>query len=416
MSLLLREVLVGDRRRDILIQGNRIASLDGGEAEEVVHCRGKAALPGLVNTHTHAAMTLLRGYAEDMELKAWLEKRIWPREAKLTPEDIYVGTRLACLEMIRSGTTTFNDMYFHMDRAAAAVKEMGLRAVLSEGFIDIGRPDAGEVLLRRTEEVHRRIASLGCDRIRVAWGPHAPYTVSPESLKAIAERAAAENALVHIHVSESKQEVEDCRKAKGMTPPAYLESLGLLSDRVVAAHGCWLTEEDAVLLARRGVSVSHNPVSNMKLGSGRLDLPMLAYHGVNVCLGTDGAASNNSLSMLESMKVAALLQKHAGGSPTVIDARHALKLATRNGARALHLDAGELAVGKLADLVLLDLKAVGMVPVHDVTANTVYSADPSAVTDVICDGRFLMRDRVVPGETEILERAAAVAADLIARE
>ena len=415
MSLLLRDVLLGDRRRDVLIEGNRILSLEGGKAQETLDCRQRAAIPGLVNTHSHAAMTLLRGYAEDMDLKTWLETRIWPLEAKLTPDDIYWGTKLACLEMIRTGTTTFNDMYFHMDRAAAAVKETGLRAVLSEGFIDLGKAEASDVLLEKTVRVHRQIADLHTDRITVAWGPHAGYTVSAESLRKIAERAAAEQALVHIHVSESKQEVADCQKAHGVTPPAYLDSLGVLSDRTIAAHGCWLTEEDAVLLARRGVSVSHNPVSNMKLASGRLDVPMLAYHKVNVCLGTDGAASNNSLSMLETMKFAALLQKHAAGTPTAVDARHVLSQGTVRGARALHLETGEIAPGKLADLVLLDLKSPGMLPLHNLTANVVYSASPAAVTDVLCDGKFLMRDRQVLGEEEILEKGAAVAADLLGR-
>jgi len=415
MSILLQNVLVGDRRRDVLIQGNRIAGVEGGKAEEVIDCRNRAVIPGLVNTHTHAAMTLLRGYAEDMDLKAWLETRIWPREAKILPDDIYWGTKLACLEMIRSGTTTFNDMYFHMDRAALAVKETGMRAVLSEGFIDVNRKETAEVLLANTESVHRQIAELHCDRITVAWGPHAWYTVSAESLKAIAERAERTKSLVHIHVSETKKEVEDCQKAHGKTPPAYLDSLGILSDRTIAAHGCWLTEEDAMLLSKRGASVSHNPVSNMKLSSGRLDMPMLAYFKVNLALGTDGAASNNSLSMLETMKFAALLQKHAAGTPTAVDARHVLSQATVRGARALHLEAGEIAPGKLADLVLLDLKAVGMVPLHSLAANVVYAANPTAVTDVICDGKFIMKDRRVPGEEEILEKGAAVAADLMGR-
>jgi 5-methylthioadenosine/S-adenosylhomocysteine deaminase len=413
VSLLLRHVLLGDRRRDVLIEGNRIAGLDGGAAEETIDCSRLAAIPGLVNTHTHAAMALLRGYAEDLDLKTWLEKRIWPMEAKLTPDDVYWGTKLACLEMIRTGTTAFNDMYFHMDRAAQAAKEMGLRGVLSEGFIDLGRKEAGDVLLHRTREVHRRIRDLACDRLSVAWGPHAWYTVSRESMAAIGEAARDEEALIHVHVSETRQEVEDCRRAHGLTPLAYLDSLGIVADRTVAAHGCWLTEEDAQLLARRGASVSHNPVSNMKLASGRLDMPMLAYHQVNLALGTDGAASNNALSLMETMKFAALLQKHAAEAPTIVDARHILSMATAGGARALHLDAGEIAPGRLADIVLFDLRSPGMVPAHSVTANVVYASPP--VSAVICDGKFLMRDGNVPGEAEILEKAGKVAADLIGR-
>ena len=415
MSLLLRQVLVGDRRRDVLIEGNRIAGLDGGKAERVIDGSRMAAIPGLVNAHTHAAMTLLRGYAEDLDLQTWLEKKIWPREVRLTPEDIYWGTKLACLEMIRTGTTAFNDMYFHMDRAAVAVKEMGLRAVLSEGFIDVGKAELGRDLMRHTEEINRRIADLGESRLTVAWGPHAPYTVSAESLQRIAEEAAKADALIHIHVAESKAEVERSLKATGKTPVAYLDSLGVLSDRVVAAHACWLTPEDAQILARHRVNVAHNPVSNMKLASGTMDMPLLAFHGVGVALGTDGAASNNSLDMFETMKFAALLQKHATGQATAVDAHHIFRMATSGGARALRLDAGELAPGKLADLVLLDLQGPGMVPRHSLTANLVYGGVSAAVSTVICDGRVLMADGVVQGEAELLEKAGKVAADLAAR-
>ena len=415
MGISIRNTLLPDgRTASVTVEGERIAEIGRArEADVTIDGRGKALLPGFVNTHTHAAMTLLRGFADDMGLQEWLSMRIWPAEAKLTPDAIYWGTKLACLEMIRSGTTCFNDMYFHMDRAAQAVAETGIRGVLSEGFIDLNDPARAEEELRKTREVLRRIEAMRNPRVEPAVGPHAPYTVSEASLRELAEIARAHDYLVHIHVSETEAEITTAMKDHGRRPIEYLESLGVLSELVVAAHCCWVDDNEVRALARRGVAVAHCPVSNMKLATGRaMPLAAMRTAGMKVGLGTDGAASNNSLDMFDSMKVAALLHKFATNNPTAAKAHEVYEMATLGGARALGLDAGEVAVGKLADLVLVDLRRAGLVPMHDLISNLVYAANGDCVDTVICDGRVVMRGRVVPGEAQILENAGAIAAKL----
>jgi len=419
VSVLIKDVLLEGSVTSIYIEGNRIAAIGGKarvEADTVIDGKQKAALPGFVNTHTHAAMTLLRSYADDVPLQEWLEKAIWPREAKIEPEDIYWGTKLACLEMIKGGTTAFNDMYFHMDQAARAVKEMGLRAVLSEGFIDLRDPGKGEELLKKQSQMIRKIEGTGTDRIKAALGPHAIYTVSRESLQAIKELSDDKGYPVHMHVSETKREVEDCVSRQGMRPVKYLESLGLVSRQLLAAHCCWLEPEEIDLLARGGARVSYCPVSNMKLGSGAMPYRSLREAGVLVSLGTDGPASNNNLDMLESMKFAALLQKFATGDPTIAPAAEIVEMATLGGARALGLDSGLLEEGRLADVILIDLRRAELNPLHDLKSLLVYSAHGNTVDTVICDGQVLMKGRKVQGEAEIVRKAAEAGRDLASRE
>ncbi len=419
MSILIKDVLVDGSLTSIYIEGNRIAAIGGKarvEADTVIDGKQKAAIPGFVNTHTHAAMTLLRSYADDLPLQEWLEKAIWPREAKIEPQDIYWGTKLACLEMIKGGTTAFNDMYFHMEHAARAVKEMGLRAVLSEGFIDLRDPDMGEQLLKKQTSTIRKIEGTGTDRIKAALGPHAIYTVSRESLQAIKELSDAKGYPVHLHLAETRREVEDCVSTQGMRPVKYLESLGLLSRQLLAAHCCWLEPEEIDLLARGGVRVSHCPVSNMKLGSGAMPYRSLREAGVLVSLGTDGPASNNNLDMLESMKFAALLQKFANADPTVLPAAEVVEMATLGGARALGIDSGLLEEGRLADVILIDLRRPELNPLHDLKSLLVFSAHGNVVDTVICDGQVLMRARKVPGEAEIVRKASEAGRDLASRE
>jgi 5-methylthioadenosine/S-adenosylhomocysteine deaminase len=420
VSLLVRDVLTTEGRTSLYVEGRRIAAMGGDaprEADTVIDGRFYAALPGFVNTHTHAAMTLLRSYADDMELGPWLSERIWPAEAKITPEDVYWGTKLACLEMIRSGTTAFNDMYFHMDQAAKAVEEMGLRAVLAEGFIDLGDAKAGEAEIEKTRRVTERIAATGSDRVRPAWGPHAIYTVSEGSLRALRALADETGWPIHMHLSETRREVEECVAKHGKRPVHYLGEMGLLGDDVLFAHGVWLERDEIRRLAEAGCTISHNPISNMKLAVGRvMPFANLRAAGVAVALGTDGCASNNNLDMFATMKAATLLQKHTARDPTVLPAPEALDLATRVGAEALGFDAGVLAPGKLADIVLLDLRHPQMTPLHDLAANVVYAATPACVDTVICDGRVLMRRGCVEGEDAILAKAASVGRDLVARE
>ena len=419
MSLLIKDVQLEGEVTSIYIEENRIVAIGDKartEADTVLDGKGKAAIPGFVNTHTHAAMSLLRSYADDLPLREWLEKAIWAREAKIEPEDIYWGTKLACLEMIKSGTTAFNDMYFHMDQAARAVKEMGLRAVLSEGFIDMRDPDLGRQLLKKQGPVLKKIEGIGTDRVHAALGPHALYTVSRDSLQAIKELSDTKGYLVHFHLAETKQEVEDCVTEQGMRPVKYLESLGFLSRQLLAAHCCWLEQDEVDLLARDGVRVAHCPVSNMKLASGAMPYKALREAGVLVSLGTDGPASNNNLDMLESMKFAALLQKFASSDPTVAPAAEVYEMATLGGARALGLDCGLIEESRLADIVLIDLRRPEMNPAHDLKSLLVYSAHGDVVDTVICDGQVLMKGRRVPGEAEIVRKAAEAGRALASRE
>lgn len=423
-SLLITNVLVDGKPADIFVDETGIIGGIGtstrkdrrGEADFIIDGEGAVAIPGLVNTHTHAAMTLLRGYADDMFLQDWLSQKIWPLEAHLTGEDVYWGTRLACLEMIRSGTTAFNDMYFFMEDAARAVDAAGIRAVLSYGYIDLFNAEKRENECRATEKLTAHIKSLNNPRIKAAAGPHALYTVSPEGLTWCAEFAAEQKIGIHIHLSETEQEVNDCIKAHGKRPAAHLDACGILTPHTVAAHCCWLDAEECRLLGKRGVSASHNPSSNMKLATHRaMPYPELLAAGANPCLGTDGCASNNNLDMFEEAKTAALLQKFFWNNPTTLPAHEALAMATANGARALGFPTGKLAVGAPADIVLVSAGAASNTPLHNPTSNLIYAVNGGMVETTICNGRVLMLDREIPGEAGVLKAAAGAARELVKR-
>lgn len=417
MSVLVKDVQLEGETTQIYIEGNRITEIGRKrEADTVIEGRGKIALPGFVNLHTHAAMTLFRGWGDDLDLSTWLETRIWPAEAKLTPEDVYWGTKLACLEMIKSGTTTFNDMYFHMDQAAKAVRETGLRAFLAEGIVDLNDPERAAKQFRAAEEANRRIEAMKTDRITPVFGPHAIYTVSKDSLLRVRELADKKGSLIQIHLSETRREVDDCLAETNMRPAKYLEGLGFLAKDVIAAHGCWLDGSEIEVLARAGAKVAHCPTSNMKLATGAaMPYTALREAGVVMGLGTDGAGSNNSLDMFEAMKVATLLQKFATGDPKVLPASEAFELACLGGARALGIDAGIIGVDRLADLILVDARRPESTPRHSDVSNWVYAVHGDIVDTTICDGVVLMRGRRVKGEAEILDRAAQVARDLVTR-
>jgi 5-methylthioadenosine/S-adenosylhomocysteine deaminase len=423
-AILIADVLVNGKTADIFVKedgtigavGEGIRREYQGEAEIIIDGNGAIALPGLTNTHTHAAMSLLRGYADDMVLQDWLSRKIWPLEAHLTPADVYWGTRLACLEMIRTGTVAFNDMYFMMDEAARAVGEAGIRATLSYGFIDLFSAEKREAECRATENLVRHIRSLANPRIKAAVGPHAIYTVSPEGLRWCAEFASAEKIGIHIHLSETEKEVNDCIAQHGRRPAVHLDECGILTPRTTAAHCCWLDEAECTILGKRGVSASHNPSSNMKLATNRA----MPYHwlktaGANVCLGTDGCASNNNLDMFEEAKTAALLQKFSWNNPVLLPAHEALLMATANGAKALGLPTGTLVAGTPADIILVSTRTACNTPLHNATSNLVYSCSGGAVETTICDGRVLMLEREVPGEAEVLSKASAAAQDLVRR-
>jgi len=408
----------GIRRGSVLIEDNRIAdvsnTLSPGDADTVIDGTGKLLIPGLVNTHTHLSMTLFRGIADDLPLDRWLNDHIWPAEARLNGDYCYAGALLGCIEMIRSGTTSFNDMYFYMDHVARAVEEAGLRCVISHGMIDLGDTEKMMAELRESRRIIKECHGMADDRIRVALGPHSPYTCSEELLKETAALADKNDLMIHIHVSETENEVSEVSRSHGMTPVEYLDEVGVLGPRTVAAHCVWLKDWEIDVLAERDVKVSHNPSSNMKLASGVSPVARLLQRGVNVSLGTDGAASNNNLDMFQEMKTASLLQKVNLEDPTALPAMDVFSMATLNGARALGIDAGLIAPGKLADIVILNTRRPHLTPWRNPPSHTVYSASGADVDTVICDGRILLRD----GELEILEEkyvmelAEAAAAEL----
>jgi 5-methylthioadenosine/S-adenosylhomocysteine deaminase len=418
-NLLISDVTLvdGTGPTHIYVEDGRISELGRKvDADHTIDGKGHVVMPGLVNAHTHAAMVLLRGYGDDMLLHEWLSERIWPVEGRLTPDDVYWGTRLACLEMIRTGTTAFGDMYFFGPKMADAAHDAGLRAVISEGFIDLFDLEKREANIKATEATTRHIRQLGDPRVLPAVGPHAVYTVSPEGWEWVADYSTEEDILVHTHLAETQVEVEECRGTHGASPVGLLEGLGVLERPVVAAHNVHLDGEDIVLMGRKGVVAVHNPVSNMKLGVGGI-MPWadLASVGAPTVLGTDGAASNNSLDMFETMKAAALLQK-LDGSPTVLPATEVLEAATLGGARALGLPGGRIAEGEAADMVLVHMRRTGMQPVHSIASNLVYAGAGHAVTATICDGQVLMEDGVIEGEKEVLAQATRVAKDLVSRD
>jgi 5-methylthioadenosine/S-adenosylhomocysteine deaminase len=367
---------------------------------------GLAVVPPLVNGHTHASMTLLRGYGDDLPLMEWLQTRIWPAEARLTPDHVYWGARLAALEMVRSGTLRFWDMYFHAPEVARAAVDAGLRATVSQAILEI--PDApADARPEAAEEGVARLAEMG-PLITPCLGPHAIYTVDTPGLRVVAELSERLDLPVHIHLAETAGEVADCVRAHGVRPVEYLDSLGLVTERSVLAHGVHLDDAELALVAARGATLVTCPVSNMKLAVGAA-FPYPAAHaaGCAIGLGTDGAASNNSLDLLQDVKVLALLQKHATGDPAALPAPAAWAIAT--GATAPHLGATPLAVGEPADLLLLDLEVPELL-LAPLDAALVYSATGSNVDTAIVDGRVLMRGRVIEGEAEVRARAAEAAA------
>ncbi|MCD6559676.1 MAG: amidohydrolase family protein [Palaeococcus sp.] len=399
---------------DVYIEGNRILKIKKGikrEADIVIDAKGKVVSPGFINAHTHLAMTLFRGLADDIPLQEWLETCIWPREAQLKPRDVYKGALLGALEMIKGGTTAFVDMYFHMEEVAKAVERAGLRAYLGYGMIDLGDPEKLEKEIKKSIRALTFIENLNSERINFIFAPHAPYTCSIECLKRVRELADEHGKMITIHVAETKREVDGIRREYGKSPVELLDEIGFLRDDVIIAHGVWLNDKDIMLLAERGVSVVHNPASNMKLGSGVMPLKELLNRGVNVCLGTDGDASNNNLDMLEEMKLAALLHKAHTLEPTVADARTVFKMATLNGAKALKLNAGVIREGNLADLVIIDFNKPHLRPANNVISHLVYSANGNDVETTIVNGEILMLDGEVLTleEEKVMEEAQKVA-------
>jgi 5-methylthioadenosine/S-adenosylhomocysteine deaminase len=383
-------------------------------ATQTIDVRDQVILPGLINTHTHAPMVMFRGLADDLALMDWLQKYIFPAEAKtVSPEFVRTGTRLAALEMIQSGTTTFTDMYYFEEEIAKTTRAAGLRGVLGETVIQFPVADAktpADALARAEDYIK---AFQNDPLITPAVAPHALYTLDKASLVASAELARKYNVPVLIHVAETQDEVKTAREQYHATPVGYLESIGFFGPRTVAAHGVWVNDDDIAILKRRNVAVSHNPESNMKLASGAA--PVLKYlsAGVTLSLGTDGAASNNDLDMFGAMRQAAFLAKLASLNPTAVPAQVALDLATIGGARALGLDRtiGSLERGKRADLITVSMNSARQTPMYDAVSHIVYVTRGDDVRNTIVNGKVLMRDRHVTtlNEPEVLNQARLLA-------
>ena len=370
--------------------------------DELLDADGRALVPGLVNGHGHAAMTLFRSFGDDLPLDEWLQERIWPAEARLDPEAVYWGTRLACIEMVRSGTTRFFDMYWEAPHAARAAADTGIRMVASQIVIEMPGKEANgpERAVEGWQALHE-VSPL----VEPCLAAHAIYSTSEPLLRRIASIADDLDKRVQIHLSETEQEVLDCLDAHGRRPAAYLDQLGLLHERMVLAHGLWLDEEELALIAERGATVVTNPVSNMKLASGSaadgrsraFPYPAASAAGVPMGLGTDGAASNNTLDLLADLKVLSLLQKHHAGDPSVLPAADAWDLACGTGSPAL--GGTPLEVGRPADVLLIDAAAVEMTP-GGLVDGLVYSGTGSVVDSTVVAGEVVMRHREVPGEDE----------------
>ena len=384
-----REIL---RNCDVKIRNDKIIEIgENLDGDVLIDGKSKALLPGLINCHTHLAMTFLRGYADDMEVNEWLQKKIWPMESKLTKEKVYEGSLLGCKEMIRSGTTCFNDMYLFMNETARAVEKSGLRAVLCSVYFDFTKEDIFSDEFNLVDKFKKH------DRIKFVFGPHAPYSCSKELLIKSREFMDGNKCGAHIHVAESKKEIEDLKKKYGKSPVELLNEIDFLNDRVLMAHGIWLSDEDIEIIKEKKVKLAHCPVSNMKLASGVMRLFDLWKNGIVVGLGTDGCASNNNLDMFEEMKFAALLHKIDKMDSTVAKAQEVFDMATLKGAEALNMEKeiGSIEIGKKADLITLNLEDYNMKPVHDIVSNIVYSANGGNVNDVIVNGKVLMKDKLI---------------------
>lgn len=423
MSILIKNgyVVYGENleviKADVLIESNKIVEVAKNinkSADTVIDAKGKVVSPGFVNLHTHSPMGLFRGLADDLPLMDWLREHIWPKEAKLTREYTKVGAYLGALEMIKSGTTTFLDMYFFMDAVAEVTLESGLRGYLSYGMIDLGDPEKTEKEVNEALRIMKFIDELDSDRVHFVFGPHAPYTCSIALLKEVRRLANEHGKLITIHVSETMAEIGQIAERYGKSPVVLLDDIGFFGRDVIIAHGVWLDSRDIQILARHGVTVAHNPASNMKLASGVMPLQRLLNAGVNVGLGTDGSASNNNLDMLEEMKLAALLHKVHNLDPTVADARTVFKMATQNGARALGLKAGIIKEGYLADIAIIDFNKPHLRPINNVISHLVYSANGNDVETTIVDGKVLMLDRelLTLDEEKILNDAERVIGEL----
>ncbi len=368
---------------------------EGGE--KIIELPGRMVIPGLIDSHTHVAMTLLRGLKDDADLMDWLQNYILPMEMRLKPSDVYYGALYGIAELVTSGVTTFMDMYYHEIEIAKAVVDSGVRAVLSWGSADVFFQRKSDEEFKIAESFRRDLEKLKkstgtADRLFYAYGPHSPYGCTKELLEIFRDKSKSEDIRIHIHLSETESEFNDIKKRTGMTPIKYLDSIGFLNERVMAAHIVWVASDEFNILSQRGVHVLHNPISNLKLASGVAPVPEMLEKNINVALATDGPASNNRLDMFREMHVAAIIHKGVKRNPKIVPAKTIIEMATINAAKALGLDnlIGSIETGKNADLVVLNLKkGTQGTPIHDPYSMIVYSLDRSFVESVMVNGEWV---------------------------
>jgi 5-methylthioadenosine/S-adenosylhomocysteine deaminase len=408
-------------RGTVLVDQDTGTILEVGEGltgDETLSAEGGLVMPGLVNAHTHAAMTLLRGYADDKPLDRWLQEDIWPAEAVLEPEDVRAGTDLALLEMIRSGTTAFADMYFHMNAVAEAVENAGVKARLSHGVVTVGKDEAAaRADTEEGIEIADALDGAAEGRIRTAFSPHSLTTVGEAYLQEFVPQARELGVPLHYHANETRDEVEPIVSERGVRPLEYADGTEMVTGADFLAHGVHLDETEISLLAERGASIVHCPASNMKLASGMAPVQRLMDAGVGVALGTDGPASNNDLDMFDEMRDAAMVGKLATEQADAVPAEAVVEMATAGGAAALGFDGGVIEQGAPADLIVVDFETPRLTPVHDYVSHLTYAASGSDVRHTMVDGRVLMRDREVQtlDEAAVRERASERAATIAAR-
>ncbi len=385
-------------KHSIYIEADKIAGIDkepeGFKADKVIDGKDRFVIPGLVNAHTHTYMSTMRNVADDLSFMDWLFKTVSPIEDQLTPEDAYWGSCLGQIEMIKSGTTMFNDQQMHIHQTTRAVMDSGMRAVICRGLVGDSYDKEDKRLKEALEEIED---GKKCDRLNFMLGPHAPYTCSPEYLKMCADVAKEKGLGIHIHLAESVTESENMKKDHNCTPIEYALNAGVFDVRTIAAHCVQVNDQDMDILKKHNVSVVTNPASNMKLGNGFAPVPAMMEKGINVCLGTDGAASNNSQNMFHEMSLLGLIHKGNHATPQCVSAKETFRIATINGARALGLDkiTGSIETGKKADLTILRLDVPSMMPNNNLFASLVYSANGSEADTVIVDGRVIMENREI---------------------
>jgi 5-methylthioadenosine/S-adenosylhomocysteine deaminase len=359
--------------------------------EKTIDARKNIVMPGLMNAHTHLAMALFRGFAEDLPLEKWLQMKIWPAERKLTSEDVYYGSLLGIIEMIRTGTTCFSDLYVEMDEVARAAIKAGIRGCLCYGMADRGDEERGEKELKIGMKFVKKWK--GSEIIYPLYGPHSTYTCSPKFLETVKETAKEDGVPVHIHASENQWEIQEVKRQCGATPIKLLYHLEFLDEHTILAHCVWVSDEEIQMLKNSKTNVVHNPVSNLKLAAGISPVFQFLRKGINVSLGTDGAASNNSYDLFEEVKITPLLQKVVTGRADAISVREVIEMATVNGYKAYGLNGGELEIGKLADIIIIDISGINHHPSYNPLNNLVYSGRGCDVTHTIINGRVVMEDR-----------------------